>query len=228
MQSLFSTFDPCSWWNFNLNWTILPLTFAFLPSIFWVPKSQIPVSSHLVKTTLLKEFRSILTSPPTSWILLIPIALFWLILLVNSAGLLPHVFTASRRLALTASLALPLWFGHIILAFYFNPVSSLAHLLPTGTPPILYPFIVLIEIVRNCIRPVTLAVRLAANILAGHLLLSILRGNTQSIIWGSARGVIAALILLCVLETAVRIIQAYVFRALRSLYFREVNSPTLS
>ncbi|WP_431834057.1 F0F1 ATP synthase subunit A, partial [Escherichia coli] len=52
-----------------------------------------------------------------------------------------------------------------------------AHLVPQGTPPVLIPFIVCIETIRNIIRPGTLAVRLAANIIAGHLLLTLL-GNT--------------------------------------------------
>ncbi|WP_414887680.1 F0F1 ATP synthase subunit A, partial [Sphingomonas sp. Leaf339] len=53
----------------------------------------------------------------------------------------------------------------------------LAHLVPQGTPPVLIPFIVCIETIRNIIRPLTLAVRLSANIIAGHLLLTLL-GNT--------------------------------------------------
>lgn len=97
-----------------------------------------------------------------------------------------------------------------------------AHLVPQGTPPVLIPFIVLIETIRNVIRPGTLAVRLSANMIAGHLLLTLLgnTGNSLSIIIVSV--LIIAQLLLLTLETAVAIIQAYVFTILRTLYSREI------
>lgn len=84
------------------------------------------------------------------------------------------------------------------------------------------PFIVLIETVSNLIRPGTLAVRLAANIVAGHLLLSLIGGS------GVGIGIIIVIflvfsqILLLLLEAAVAVIQSYVFAILRTLYAREV------
>lgn len=62
-----------------------------------------------------------------------------------------------------------------------NPSNFLAHLVPTGTPPLLIPFMVIIELVRRVIRPLTLAVRLAANMVAGHLLLVLVRGPIASL-----------------------------------------------
>jgi F-type H+-transporting ATPase subunit a len=84
------------------------------------------------------------------------------------------------------------------------------------------PFMVLIETIRNIIRPGTLAVRLSANIIAGHLLLTLLgnTGNSISAIMLSL--LIAAQLLLLTLETAVAIIQSYVFTILSTLYSREV------
>ena len=100
-----------------------------------------------------------------------------------------------------------------------------AHLVPNGTPGALMPFIVLIETVRNIIRPITLAVRLAANIIAGHLLLTLL-GNTGPFLSFSLSVLsllIIAQILLLILESAVAVIQSYVFAVLRTLYAGEVN-----
>jgi F-type H+-transporting ATPase subunit a len=98
----------------------------------------------------------------------------------------------------------------------------LAHLVPLGTPAVLMPFMVLIETVRNIIRPGTLAVRLAANIIAGHLLL-VLLGNQGPT---NTRGVVTILLVvqvaLLTLEAAVAVIQSYVFAVLASLYSREV------
>ena len=92
-----------------------------------------------------------------------------------------------------------------------------------GTPRALLPFIVIIETVRNVIRPGTLAVRLAANIIAGHLLLTLL-GNTGPVsnLYVTALVLISQVALL-ILEIVVAIIQSYVFAALRTLYARETK-----
>jgi F-type H+-transporting ATPase subunit a len=93
---------------------------------------------------------------------------------------------------------------------------------PQGTPGVLIPFIVLIETISNVIRPGTLAVRLSANIIAGHLLLTLL-GNTGNHLSSILLSVlIFTQLLLLTLETAVAIIQSYVFTILSTLYSREI------
>ena len=104
----------------------------------------------------------------------------------------------------------------------------LAHLVPSGTPYALTPFIVLIELTRRIIRPLTLSVRLAANIVAGHLLLTLLSSQASNPLFSISFLVVSALVLLSVLESAVAVIQAYVFSILSSLYVNEVNSHHLS
>jgi F-type H+-transporting ATPase subunit a len=94
---------------------------------------------------------------------------------------------------------------------------------PQGTPPVLIPFIVLIESIRNLIRPGTLAVRLAANIIAGHLLITLLGNTGPSLRLFLVNILIITQLLLLLLERAVAIIQSYVFAVLRTLYSREVN-----
>jgi F-type H+-transporting ATPase subunit a len=98
----------------------------------------------------------------------------------------------------------------------------LAHLVPPGTPGVLIPFIVLIETVSNVIRPGTLAVRLAANMIAGHLLLVLLGNQGPSITFSLLRVLLVTQILLLTLERAVAVIQSYVFAVLATLYSREV------
>jgi F-type H+-transporting ATPase subunit a len=94
---------------------------------------------------------------------------------------------------------------------------------PQGTPSVLIPFMVCIETIRNVIRPGTLAVRLTANIIAGHLLLTLIgnTGNSLSLIL--VNFLILSQIALLLLESAVSIIQSYVFAVLSTLYSREVN-----
>ena len=174
------------------------------------------------------EFRAILGSSSAPGLTLIPVALTGFILLNNFLGLFPFIFTSSSHLTFTVSLALPLWVGHIALGIAQTPNSILAHLVPMGTPPVLMPFMVLIELVRRTIRPLTLAVRLAANIVAGHLLLTLLGNQAPNSSVLVIAVVLFSLFLLTVLETAVAIIQAYVFSVLRTLYFNEVNSPAIS
>jgi F-type H+-transporting ATPase subunit a len=98
-----------------------------------------------------------------------------------------------------------------------------AHLVPQSTPAALIPFIVVIETIRNIIRPGTLAVRLAANIIAGHLLITLLGNQTASVSSYLVGILLFVQILLLILESAVATIQAYVFAVLSTLYSREIT-----
>jgi F-type H+-transporting ATPase subunit a len=115
----------------------------------------------------------------------------------------------------------------MLLRWFKQPGYILAHLVPLGTPGILIPFIVMIEIVRALIRPLTLSVRLAANIIAGHLLLTLLRAQGPHLPPGLTLFLLRALVVLRMLETAVAVIQAYVFRVLSTLYLGEVNTRAI-
>jgi len=227
MTNLFSTFDPIVW-NLPLNWTSALLAPLLMPGLYWITLSQLRTifrsAAHLVSL----EFKAILNPSSVPGILLIPIRLFLLITFNNALGLLPYVFTASRHLTFTTALALPFWLGHIIIAWTHTIQLTLAHLVPLGTPGPLMPFMVFIELIRNIIRPLTLSVRLAANMVAGHLLLRLLGGQAPSLTWRILLALFTGLILLAVLECAVSLIQAYVFRVLSTLYLNEVNRPLIS
>lgn len=173
--------------------------------------------------TLHKEFKALLTVSCVGSTMFF-VSLFSLILYNNFLGLLPYVFTRSSHIVITLALSLPLWVTLIVKGWINHTQHIFAHLVPQGTPPVLIPFIVLIETIRNIIRPGTLAVRLAANIIAGHLLLTLL-GNTGPTITSSIvlSILIFSQILLLTLESAVAIIQSYVFAVLRTLYTREIN-----
>jgi F-type H+-transporting ATPase subunit a len=93
---------------------------------------------------------------------------------------------------------------------------------PTGTPAFLIPIIVIIETVRNIIRPMTLSIRLAANIVAGHLLLTLLGSQGPMLSPVNLIFLIIGLYLLLLLEVAVACIQSYVFTILSSLYLNEL------
>merc|ERR1711936_786086 len=90
----------------------------------------------------------------------------------------------------------------IELGFIFKAIERfLAHLVPSGTPDVLIPLIVVIELVRNFIRPITLSVRLAANIVAGHLLIRLVNGGRLSLV--TAPIIVLSGMVLIVLEVSV-------------------------
>lgn len=100
--------------------------------------------------------------------------------------------------------------------------------MPKGTPVPLIRFIVLIELVRRIIRPLTLSIRLIANLTAGHLLLCLLRSSiATTLLSPTAILVLRSLVILVLLEIAVSLIQAYVFTLLTTLYLEEVQTKTI-
>lgn len=160
----------------------------------------------------------------SSFILIIPVTLFIFIALNNAIGLAPYIFTGTRQLVLAASLALPLWLSLSMYGWLNNTSNILAHLIPQGTPTLLIPFIVIIETIRNLIRPLTLAVRLTANIVAGHLLIVLLNSADPVTPLLATPLLFSAKQALLLLEFAVAFIQAYVFSVLVSLYAAEFTS----
>jgi len=222
IANLFSSFDPSTNWNSSINWLRTLVGLLIIPPIFWLIPSRPNILWIKITSTLHKEFKTLL-GDKIKGSTIIFISLFRLILYNNFIGLFPYVFTRTRHIVVTLSLALPLWLSFILFGWINNTIHIFAHLVPQGTPPALIPFIVCIETIRNVIRPGTLAIRLSANIIAGHLLITLL-GNTGTIL---SIYIINLLlidqILLLVLESAVAIIQSYVFAVLRTLYSREVN-----
>lgn len=150
------------------------------------------------------------------------ISIFFFIIFSNFIGLMPYIFTSTRHLSITLVLALPIWLGTILFSILFQYNNLLAHLVPLGTPSFLIPVIVIIETVRNIIRPITLSIRLAANIVAGHLLLTLLGSQGPRAPRMILIILIISLILLLILEVAVACIQSYVFTILSSLYLNEL------
>ena len=143
-------------------------------------------------------------------------------------GLAPYIFTRSRHISFTLTLAIPIWIGRIVFSIKNQYNRLFAHLVPSGTPVALIPIIVIIETVRNVIRPGTLSIRLAANIVAGHLLLTLLGSQGPAARGLVIIGLIVSLILLLCLELAVACIQAYVFTILRSLYLNELRTVSFN
>nr|APX40516.1 ATP synthase F0 subunit 6 [Phyllotreta undulata] len=221
MTNLFSSFDPST--NLNLNWLSTSLMFLIVPPMFWLIPSRLNLIWLKTIFSLHKEFKTLLGDNKTQGSSLIFISLFSLIIFNNFMGLFPYIFTSTSHMTMTLSLSLPLWLSFMMYGWLNNTTHMLSHLIPQGTPPILMPFMVCIETISNLIRPGTLAIRLSANMIAGHLLLTLL-GNTGSMMSILMLNLlILTQILLLTLESAVAIIQSYVFAILSTLYSKEVN-----
>nr|YP_010254880.1 ATP synthase F0 subunit 6 [Protonemura datongensis]QUA05826.1 ATP synthase F0 subunit 6 [Protonemura datongensis] len=224
MTNLFSVFDPStSVMNLSLNWISTILGLTLIPTTFWFMPSRYTLLWNKILLTLHNEFKTLLGPTGHAGSSFMFISLFSLILFNNFLGLFPYVFTSSSHLTLTLALALPLWLSFMIYGWINHTQHMFAHLVPQGTPAVLMPFMVCIETISNIIRPGTLAVRLAANMIAGHLLLTLLGNTGPSLTYSILSLLIVAQIALLVLESAVAIIQSYVFAVLSTLYSSEVN-----
>nr|QRV62540.1 ATP synthase F0 subunit 6 [Hydroporus sp. IBE<ESP> AV45] len=223
MTNLFSTFDPSTnILNLSLNWMSTFIGLLMIPMSFWMIPSRFMMIWINMIITLHKEFKTLLGSFNHKGSTFIFISLFSFILFNNFMGLFPYIYTSSSHMSMTLSLALPLWFSFMIFGWINHTQHMFAHLVPQGTPPILMPFMVCIETISNMIRPGTLAVRLAANMIAGHLLLTLL-GNTGPMLNSMLISMLIIIqLLLLTLEFAVSIIQSYVFAILSTLYSSEV------
>nr|AML25662.1 ATP synthase F0 subunit 6 [Scolytinae sp. BMNH 1274712] len=222
MANLFSTFDPTTGPFLSLNWSSAIIMIIMTPLSFWIIPSRINFIWTKITYTLHKEFKT-LSSKNMKGSTLIFISLFTFIMINNIMGLTPHIFTSTSHLIMTLALALPLWLSFMIFGWINNTKSMLAHLVPSGTPPLLMPFMVCIETISNLIRPGTLAIRLTANMIAGHLLLTLLGNSGINLGLIMINGLIIIQLMLLTLEMAVAIIQSYVFTILSTLYSNEVN-----
>lgn len=224
ISNLFSIFDPSTnLFNLPLNWFRTILGLIFLPFTFWIIPNRHIIIWNFIFSKLHNEFKTLLKNNYFYGSTFIFITLFTFILFNNFLGLFPYIFTRTSHLTLSLSISLPLWLSFILYGWINNYQHIFIHIIPQGTPTILIPFIVLIETIRNIIRPGTLAVRLTANIIAGHLLITLLRGTRNNLPSYLIIFLIFVQILLLILESAVAIIQSYVIAILRTLYSREVN-----
>lgn len=220
MINIFSIFDPTTSINLSLNWLRIIIIFILMPYQFWLTPSRLILLSSKLLNYIFKEFKILINYSFSN--LIIFIRLMLIIFFNNFLGLFPYIFTASSHISFCFSISISLWLRIIIYRIinYFN--DFLRHLTPQGTPFILIPFIVIIESIRLIIRPLTLAVRLTANIIAGHLLITLLGSSGTSIRKIILILLIISQILLLLLEISVAIIQAYVFSILSTLYRREI------
>jgi F-type H+-transporting ATPase subunit a len=159
-------------------------------------------------------------------------SLFMFVLVANLLGMFPYFFTVTSHIIVTFALAI-LVIGTVILyGFAKHGIGFLKLFVPHGIPGILLPLVVSIEVISFLSRPISLSVRLFANMLAGHITLKVFSGFVVSL---SAFGVVgiagavlplAMAVALTALEFLVAFLQAYVFAVLTCMYLNDALHPS--
>jgi len=161
--------------------------------------------------------------------------LFMFILVANLVGLFPYFFTVTAHIIITATLALTVMAVVVGYGFAKNGLGFFKLFVPSGVPGVLLPLVVFIEVLSFLSRPVSLSIRLFANMLAGHITLKVFAGFVVTL--GSLTGGLAAVgivgailpmamaVGLTALEFLVAFLQAYVFAILTCLYLNDAIHP---
>ena len=154
-------------------------------------------------------------------------ALFIYILINNLVGMVPYSFAPTSHFILTFSISFTVVIGATILGFQIHALKFFSLLVPSGCPLSLLPLLVLIEFISYLARNVSLGLRLAANVLSGHMLLNILGGFTYNIMSKGLLyfflGLMPLLFIVAFsgLEIGIAFIQAQVFVVLSSSYIKD-------
>ncbi|NQY82299.1 MAG: F0F1 ATP synthase subunit A [Alphaproteobacteria bacterium] len=151
--------------------------------------------------------------------------LFLFILFGNLLGMIPYSFTFTSHIIVTFAMALVVFIGVTLLGIFTHGLHFFSSFVPQGAPSVLVPFMIVIEIISYLSRPVSLSIRLFANMMAGHTMMKVFAGFVISL--GAATfgiGAIAPLAMTVVLtgfEILVAFLQAYVFAVLTCLYIND-------
>lgn len=224
LVDIFSSFDPATNFLFSLNsflfWIIIPLFIIFLLSHSWMLNNNIlPILFRLtsfIQSQLSRRKRSKLKALP-----IIITSLFIFLILINLIGLIPYIFGITSHLLWTLTLGLPLWLILLISSLFNSPSQFYANFLPSGAPNWLAPPLILIESISVIVRPITLSFRLAANISAGHIVLTLVNIYSSNALIFSFPSLILISVIYSIFEIGICLIQAYIFCLLLSLYADE-------
>lgn len=158
-------------------------------------------------------------------------SLFMFVLVANLLGMFPYFFTISSHIIVTFALAMLVIGTVIVYGFWKHGLGFLKLFVPHGIPGALVPLVVLIEVISFLSRPISLSVRLFANMLAGHITLKVFAGFVASLSTMGALGVAGSILPLAMavaltgLEFLVAFLQAYVFAVLTCMYLNDAIHP---
>nr|WGW18080.1 ATP synthase F0 subunit 6 [Puncturella cf. parvinobilis] len=224
---MFSSFDDHNavfMSYYMLPWTVLLLFIANMNMVYWImPGRWMTLLNMLNNITLSQVLRSF--GRNLGSFMNIVAALFIFIILTNMVSLVPYIFSLTSHLTTTFSLGLPFWLSLIISTFSYNFTTAVAKVLPSGAPAALNSFLVLVETISILMRPLTLSIRLTANMSAGHIVLCLIGVYMVSALLTAGPTTIIFLLFIhigyFVFEVGVSAVQAYIFTLLINLYANE-------
>jgi F-type H+-transporting ATPase subunit a len=147
-------------------------------------------------------------------------SIFMFVLLGNLIGLVPYTFTFTGQIVVTFALAIFVFLLVTVVAFIRHGIHFFTFFFPKGAPIVMAPILVPIEIISYLSRPVSLGIRLFANMMAGHTMMAVFAGFTVTLgLFGFLP--LAVNVALYGLEFIVAALQAYVFTILSCLYLRD-------
>lgn len=148
-------------------------------------------------------------------------SLFMFVLFCNLFGMLPYSFTVTSHISITFALASLIFVGVTVLALVKHGLKFFGFFLPHGTPWWMAPLMFFIELFAYLARPVSLSIRLAANMMAGHTMLKVIAGFVVSLGWALGWAPLGMLVVLTGFEVFVAVLQAYIFTVLTCVYLND-------
>ena len=213
-----------SFTNASLFMAVSSITILFLLFLGTKKKLLIPSKMQLITemsyTFIAKMINDTAGSSAKPFLPFI-FTLFMFVLFCNMVGMLPYSFTVTSHIIVTFMLAVIIFIGVTIIGFIKHGIKYLELFVPKGVPIILLPLIILIEIISYLSRPVSLSVRLFANMMAGHTMLKVFGGFVISLGLLGGWLPLSFSVALTGLEILIAFLQAYVFAILTCIYLND-------
>jgi F-type H+-transporting ATPase subunit a len=150
--------------------------------------------------------------------------LFVFVLASNMLGMVPYSFTVTSHIIVTFALAITVFLGATVYGFYKNGLGYLKLFAPDGVPALMLPLLIVIEVISYLSRPISLSVRLFANMMAGHTMLKVFAAFVVALGWA---GIVplAVMVAFTGLEVLIAFLQAFVFAILSCMYINDALHP---
>nr|AEG67041.1 ATP synthase F0 subunit 6 [Ceratosolen solmsi] len=221
MMNLFSIFDPSTSMNNSLNWISSMMIIMFMPSMYWYIPSRWNFFFIFLLQSLMNDCKKLFLKKSDMLNMLLFIGVFFMIFLNNILGMVSYIFTSSSHMVFGLTLSVSMWLSFMLFGWVKNMNHMFSHMVPEGVPLYLVNFMVIVETISNLLRLLSLAIRLCANVVAGHFLMSLLVLCIENPYLSLFSSIFY--FFLMVAELFVSFLQAYVFMVLLILYSSETS-----
>nr|AEO93195.1 ATPase subunit 6 [Polyascus gregaria] len=209
MMNLFSSFDPVSsMYMYMYIYLFMFIVLFFTFSLFWVEGSHYTIFVKGFFDWLKFEVKSVKMSYLYS---ILYLSIFFIVLLFNVVGMFPYTFVWSSQISMNYGFSIWILYLVILNNWCNKPLDVMSNLVPSGTPFILVFMMVIVETISDWIRPITLSIRLSANLTAGHLILSLFGDFLVNSLNSLYFSVFFIYMIMFILEFMIGVIQSYVF-----------------